>query len=198
MAPKLHALTVSATDPEDLAVFWASLLGWERDGLDVVPGEAMPLRLAFAATDLQRTGLNQMHLHLTSNTTSQDETVARVLALGGTHLDVGQLPEEDHVVVADPGGNEFCVIEAGNSWLAATNFLDEVAADGTREVGLFWAASRSTGGTGRTGCTSCWSRTTSSPRWSGWQGKGASVTHRFDDYVEMADPDGNGFVLRAW
>lgn len=71
MAPKLHALTVSATDPEDLAVFWASLLGWERDGLDVVPGEAMPLRLAFAATDLQRTGLNQMHLHLTSNTTSR-------------------------------------------------------------------------------------------------------------------------------
>ena len=41
--------------------------------------EAMPLRLTFAVTDLPRTDLNQMHFHLTSNATSQDETVARVL-----------------------------------------------------------------------------------------------------------------------
>jgi hypothetical protein len=100
----------------------------------------MPLRLTFAATDLPRTGLNQMHLHLTSNATSQEETVARVLALGGTHLDVGQLPGEDHIVLVDPDANEFCVIEAGNNWLAGTSFLGEVAADGTREVGHFWAA----------------------------------------------------------
>ena len=52
----------------------------------------MPLRLTFATTDLPRTRLNQMHLHLTSNAASQEETDARVLALGGTHLDVGRLP----------------------------------------------------------------------------------------------------------
>lgn len=226
MVSSLRALTILATAPEELAVFWASLLGWEHEGSDVVPGEALPLRLTFAATDLPRTGLNQMHLHLTSNATSQEETVARVLALGGTHLDVGQLPEEDHVVLADPGGNEFCVIEAGNNWLADTSFLGEVAADGTREVGLFWAAAID------------WplvhdedGETAISPPGGGFKiawggeplnerhgpnrmyfvlvadeleaeverlvGLGASVTQRFDDYVEMADPDGNEFVLRA-
>ena len=43
-------------------------------------------------------------------------------------------------MLADPEGNEFCVIEETNNWLAGTGFLGEVAADGTREVGLFWAA----------------------------------------------------------
>jgi hypothetical protein len=226
MASRLCALTVLATAPEELAIFWSSLLGWERDGLDVVPTQAMPLRLTFAATDLPRTGLNQMHLHLTSNATSQEETVARVLALGGTHLDVGQLPDEDHVVLADPGGNEFCVIEAGNNWLAGTSFFGEVAADGTREVGLFWAAALD--------WPLVWDQdgeTAISPPEDGFKiawggeplnerhgpnrmyfvlvadrlgaeverlvGLGASVIQRFDDYVEMVDPDGNEFVLRA-
>ena len=225
MVSRLHALTVLATDPEDLAVFWASLLGWERDGLDVVPTEAMPLRLTFAATDLPQTGLNQMHLHLTSNAASQEETVARVLALGGTHLDVGQLPGEGHVVLADPDDNEFCVIEAGNNWLAGTSFLGEVAADGTRVVGLFWAAALD--------WPLVWDEggeTAISPPEGGFKiawggeplnerhgpnrlyfvlvaeeleaeverlvGLGASVADRQGDEVKMTDPDGNEFHLR--
>ena len=44
------------------------------------------------------------------------------------------------MVLADPEGNEFCVIEETNNWLAGTGFLGELAADGTREVGVFWAA----------------------------------------------------------
>jgi len=60
------------------------------------------------------------------------------LRLGGRHVDVGQLPEEDHVVLADPGGNEFCVIEPGNNYLAGCGLLGEVSCDGTRDVGLFW------------------------------------------------------------
>ena len=226
MASRLRDLTILATAPEELAAFWASLLGWERNGLDVVPTEAVPVRVTFVATDLPRTGLNQMHLHLTSNATSQEETVARVLALGGTHLDVGQLPEEEHVVLADPDANEFCVIEAGNNWLAGTSFLGEVAADGTREVGLFWAAALD--------WPLVWDEdgeTAISPPEGGFKiawggeplnerhgpnrmyfvlvadgigpeverlvGLGASVIERFDDHVAMADPDGNGFVLRA-
>ena len=65
--------------------------------------------------------------------------MARVLGLGGRHLDVGQLPEEEHVVLADPEGNELCVIEAGNNFLADCGFLGELACDGTQEVGYFWS-----------------------------------------------------------
>ena len=43
-------------------------------------------------------------------------------------------------MLADPEGNELCVIEAGNGFLAGTGFLGELACDGTREVGLFWSA----------------------------------------------------------
>jgi len=224
MAVRLHALTILAADPESLASFWGDLLGWERSGLDLLPDADAPMRLSFVAADLPRARLNQVHFHLTSYIASQEANVARVLELGGAHLDVGQLPEEDHVVLADPEGNEFCVIEETNSWLAGMGFLGEVAADGTREGGVFWAAAldwplvHDEGG-----------ETAIQPPDGGmkiaWGGPplneraarnrmhlvlvaddldaeadrlvslGASVVARGDD-VEMADPDGNEFHLR--
>ena len=58
----------------------------------------------------QQTGQNQMHFHLTSTSPEdQQQTVARALGLGARHIDIGQRPEEGHVVLADPEGNEFCV-----------------------------------------------------------------------------------------
>ena len=54
--------------------------------------------------------------------------------------DVGQLPEEGHVVLADPEGNELCVIPAGNAFLDGCGFLGELAGEGTRTVGRFWSA----------------------------------------------------------
>jgi len=130
VASRPYALTVLAADPDRLGLFWRDLLG-EHD---------VPIPLVFKKADLPRQGLNQIHFHLTSYTATQQENVDRALSLGATHLDVGQLPDEDHVVLADPEGNEFCVIESTNNWLAGTGFLGEVAADGTREVGLFWSA----------------------------------------------------------
>ena len=41
-------------------------------------------------------------------------------------------------MLADPAGNELCVIEPGNNFLAGTGRLGEVTCDGTRTVGLFW------------------------------------------------------------
>jgi hypothetical protein len=61
------------------------------------------------------------------------------LSLGARHLDVGQGPDADHVVLADPEGNEFCVIEPGNSFLAGCGFLGALSCDGTQEVGYFWS-----------------------------------------------------------
>lgn len=52
-----------------------------------------------------------MHVDLTSTSLDdQQQTVRRALELGGRHIDVGQLPEELHVVLDDPEGNEFCVL----------------------------------------------------------------------------------------
>jgi hypothetical protein len=139
----LLALTFDAHDPARLAGFWAALLG--RVAVDdvtgsLVPGSDTQVGLRFVRSGAERAGPNRVHLHLTSTSAAdQQETVRAALKLGAGHLDVGQLPEEGHVVLADPEGNEFCVIEPGNKFLAGCGFLGELACDGTREVGLFWA-----------------------------------------------------------
>ena len=143
MHSRLFALTIDAHDPARLASFWAGVLG--RVVVDdlrgaLVPGSDTQVGLRFMLSGAEKVGLNRVHLHLTSSSsTSQQDIVAAALELGAAHIDVGQLPEEGHVVLADPEGNEFCVIEPGNSFLAGCGFLGELACDGTRQVGLFWA-----------------------------------------------------------
>ncbi|MET0928586.1 MAG: VOC family protein [Aeromicrobium sp.] len=144
MTTHLVSLCLDAHDPDRLGQFWAGVLRRElvrdADGDLLAPADVPELPMYFVPTREPRTGPNQTHLHLTSiSADDQQATVDRVLRLGGQHLDVGQLPEEGHVVLADPEGNEFCVIEPGNAFLADTGFLGELACDGTRAVGQFWS-----------------------------------------------------------
>jgi Glyoxalase-like domain len=62
-----------------------------------------------------------------------------LVELGAHHIDIGQRPDEGHVVLADPEGNEFCVIEPDNSFLADCGRFGSITCDGTREVGYFWS-----------------------------------------------------------
>lgn len=144
MDSRLDAVVMHAEDPPRVGRFWAELLnrGFDTSAyVDVVPDDATGFRLRFLPTQEPRSGLNKVHLHVTSaSAADQRETISRALALGGRHLDVGQLPEEEHVVLADPEGNEFCVIEPDNSFLAGCGFLGELACDGSAAVGRFWSA----------------------------------------------------------
>ena len=146
MTCRLRALCVDAHDPLRLARFWAGVLGWEMagdpdDGVALLPGDDTGFRIRFLPAQERKTGQNLMHLHLTSTSLEdQQQTVTRSLGLGARHIDVGQRPEEGHVVLADPEGNEFCVIEPGNNFLADCGFLGELACDGSQEAGYFWSA----------------------------------------------------------
>jgi hypothetical protein len=136
------AVTIDAYDPERLASFWGSLLArkvvHEPTGA-LLPAGGTQVGLRFVAASTEKLGRNRLHLHLTSGSVAdQRRIVATALSRGGQHLDVGQLPEEDHVVLGDPDGNEFCVIGPGNSFLAGCGRLGEVTCEGSREVGLFW------------------------------------------------------------
>jgi predicted enzyme related to lactoylglutathione lyase len=141
----LVALIIDANHPRRLAPFWAGVLDWEMaddsaDDIALMPSDGTGFSIRFQPTQAEKTGPNYIHLHLTSSSLEdQEQTVARALGLGGRHLDLGQLPEEGHVVLADPEGNEFCVIEPGNSYLAGCGFLGELACDGSRQVGQFWS-----------------------------------------------------------
>ncbi|MFF3417599.1 VOC family protein [Streptomyces sp. NPDC002698] len=145
MTSQLFAICFNATRPSDLARFWSGVLGWERadgpkDDVAILPRDTAGFRIRFLPSQEPRTGRNRAHFDLTSaSPEDQRETVARALELGGEHIDVGQLPEEGHVVLADPDGNEFCVIEAGNKFLADTGVIGALACDGTQEVGYFWS-----------------------------------------------------------
>jgi hypothetical protein len=145
MTSHLLALCFDANDPLRLARFWSGVLGREMvddplGGIALLPSDDTGFRIRFQPTEERKAGLNQMHLHLTSTSLDdQQMTVARSLGLGARHLDVGQRPEEGHVVLADPEGNEFCVIEPGNNFLADCGFLGELACEGSREVGYFWS-----------------------------------------------------------
>jgi catechol 2,3-dioxygenase-like lactoylglutathione lyase family enzyme len=145
MTARLHALCIAANDPSRLARFWAGLLGWEPagdppDGLALLPTDGTGFRIRFPPTRERKTRQNQMHFDLTSTSLDdQQRTVARSLELGARHIDVGQRPEEGHVVLADPEGNEFCVIEPGNGFLADCGFVGALASDGSQAVGYFWS-----------------------------------------------------------
>ncbi|MBI2245365.1 MAG: VOC family protein [Nocardioides sp.] len=142
MPSELVAVTSDAHDPAVTAAFWAALLGrGEVDEADAVllPGDQTQVGLRFAAATTERSGPNQLHFHVTSTSADdQQHTVDTAIRLGARHLDVGQLPEEGHVVLADPNGDEFCVIGPGSNFLAGCGRLGEIACDGTRDVGLFW------------------------------------------------------------
>jgi len=145
MTCQLVSLCFDATDPHVLARFWSSLLGWAiaddpRNGIALLPSDDTGFGVRFLPTQEQKSSPYERHLHLTSTSLGdQHRTVARSLTLGARHIDVGQRPEEGHVVLADPEGNEFCIIEPGNNWLAGCGFLAELTCAGSREVGYFWS-----------------------------------------------------------
>ena len=229
---RLTALSVDVHDPARAARFWADIL--EREALAVpdgvlVPGSETQLGLRFTPSGVPKVGRDQMHLHLNSTSSAdQQKTVETALRLGAGHLDVGQLPEERHVVLADPAGNELCVIQPDTSFLAGCGYLAELTCEGTREVGFFWAealgwpivwdrgpqtAIQSPAG----GTKLSWDGPPSPRRGRNRQrfdltlvdGDPADEVARLaaigatplgvvaDGVVELADPDGNEFVLRT-
>jgi catechol 2,3-dioxygenase-like lactoylglutathione lyase family enzyme len=145
MTTRLQALCFEANDPELLARFWGGVLRLEvaadpSGGKVLLPTEELGFPLRFVSVPNEKWGPNQMHFDLTSaSAEEQQETVARALELGGRYHDVGPDFDEPHVVLEDPEGNEFCVIEAGNNFLANTGFIGALSSDGTQAVGYFWS-----------------------------------------------------------
>ena len=142
---RLVALCFDANAPLPLARFWAGALHWEiydetHDEIGLVPTDGTKFRILVLPVPEKKVGKNRIHLDLT--TTSNDdqaETVGRLIELGARHVNIGQRPDEPHVVLADPEGNEFCVIEPDNSFLADCGRLGSITCDGSPEVGYFWS-----------------------------------------------------------
>jgi predicted enzyme related to lactoylglutathione lyase len=116
MPVRVHHIVIDAHDLPALARFWAEALHWSvlssREGEVVVgPSVDAPVGLCFMpAGGTQKTVKNRVHLDLTTAADDRDAEIERLLALGARRVDIGQTGQESWDVLADPEGNEFCVV----------------------------------------------------------------------------------------
>ena len=121
MPTRLVQLVIDANDPPRLARFWAAALGWEiaaeePDEVEVSPPgydypDPVALPLVFVPVPEAKTVKDRVHLDLATESAGQQaDVVARLRDLGAQPLDIGQ-GDVPWVVLADPEGNELCVLE---------------------------------------------------------------------------------------
>lgn len=144
MAVRLVAVTFDCPRPGATGEFWARLLGRELveepDGV-LVPGDPTHVGLRFVRSDAERPHSNRLHLHVTSDDLDEQRRIVEtVLRLGGRRRGTRPLPLGRDLYLTDPSGDEFCVIEPGNGYLAGCGPLGEVTCDGSPATGRFWSA----------------------------------------------------------
>lgn len=133
MALRWYTLVVDCTDMAAQARWWAEALDWtlayeDDEECSVVPGwvdgsvlSATPWErrgpgLVFVPVPEGKTVKNRLHIDLAPHTSQdRDAEIERLLAMGATRADVGQSAEETWTVLADPEGNEFCVLSSRDS-----------------------------------------------------------------------------------
>lgn len=119
---RIQCITIDCIDPRRVAEFWAAALEWkitESDDVEVVielldgsPEVGRIPDILFLKNPDKKQVKNRLHLDL--RPLDQDAEVARLEALGATRIEIGQseYAETTWVVMADPEGNEFCVLRA--------------------------------------------------------------------------------------
>ncbi len=117
MSVEWEQVVVDSRDPATLGRWWTAALGWVvmnddpheyeiRPAADRLPG------LVFVRVPEAKTIKNRLHLDFRPD--DRDADVDRLIALGARRVDIGQ-GEQPWVVLADPEGNEFCVLSSGSS-----------------------------------------------------------------------------------
>ena len=115
MGAVLREIIMDCNDPRRVGDFWAAVLGWKLQQDDELfwmseTGAPFPdMLFVFVPVPEKKATKNRIHLDVSPVGCERDEEVARLEALGATRVDVGQ-GDQQWVVLADPEGNEFCVL----------------------------------------------------------------------------------------
>jgi catechol-2,3-dioxygenase len=115
MTSRIAVIAVDALDPDALARFWCEVLGYsvldrDEEGVGIGPSEGDGPRIDLLRVPEGKTVKNRLHLDLRADGTTTEAELDRLLQLGATRADVGQGPDVSWVVLADPEGNEFCLL----------------------------------------------------------------------------------------
>jgi catechol-2,3-dioxygenase len=117
MANRITSLCLDCTDADLLAGFWSEVLGWtitdrDEDGVRIAAGNSAPFAIDFLRVpDGPKRVKNRLHLDLNATDRDQDAELARLLELGAREVDIGQ-GDQTWYVLADPEGNEFCLLRS--------------------------------------------------------------------------------------
>ena len=120
MACRITELVLDCRNPEVLADFWCRVLGFvvletDEDGsIEIGPAGTDPddpgLTIVFGPTSEPKQTKLRLHFDVNAVDRDQDAELQRLLELGARKVDVGQTGEESWHVLADPEGNEFCLL----------------------------------------------------------------------------------------
>jgi catechol 2,3-dioxygenase-like lactoylglutathione lyase family enzyme len=119
MACRMSELVIDCRDPARLAAFWCDVLGFvelgrEEGSIEIGPpgtgfGGLQPT-IVFSPCSSPKAGKLRMHFDVNPTGCDQDAELARLLAAGARPADIGQKGDEGWHVLADPEGNEFCLL----------------------------------------------------------------------------------------
>ena len=127
MAVTLHHIVIDSHDLSRLAQFWAQVLGWsilsEREREVVIgPDEHAEVGICFMPVTDDKVVKNRVHFDLNpgsdANPAERHAEIDRILGLGATRVDIGQQGDESWTVLADPEGNEFCVLRPNRTLIS--------------------------------------------------------------------------------
>lgn len=115
MTSRIAAIVIDAIEPRKVADFWSAVLGWRiidesDDFLTIGPPDGAWPTIDIALVPERKAVKNRLHLDLRADGSSAEEEIDRLLKLGARRADVGQPPDVSWTVMADPEGNEFCVL----------------------------------------------------------------------------------------
>ena len=130
MALRWYTIVVDCRDPKAQAQWWADVLGWHKiyeaedevvivpkwvtmESVKTTPWDRQSQGLVFGTAPEGKTVKNRLHIDLAPHSSDhRDAEIERLLSMGATRVNVGQTGEESWDVLADPEGNEFCVLSS--------------------------------------------------------------------------------------
>lgn len=115
MPSRIAAIALDAVHPRVIADFWCSVLNWrvveeDSEGISIAPPDGSWPTIDVFAVPEGKTTKNRLHVDLRADGVPTAEELEWLLGLGARRIDVGQGPDVSWVVLADPEGNEFCLL----------------------------------------------------------------------------------------
>jgi hypothetical protein len=115
MTSRIAVIAIDAVQPRPIAEFWMAVLGWhiieeEAGVIGIGPPDGAWPTIDVCTVPERKTVKNRLHLDLRADGRTAEEEIGRLIALGARQVDVGQPADASWTVLADPEGNEFCVL----------------------------------------------------------------------------------------